>query len=86
MLGFVARRLELEPVVLLFAVRSGVDARIDPAGLAVLDLAGLEEPAAAELLDATLRISLPSSAGGCSRKRPAIRSRSGSCRMRSPAT
>ena len=50
-LGFVARRLEFEPVVLLFAVRTGVDARIDPAALPVLALDGLDEPVAAALLD-----------------------------------
>jgi DNA-binding CsgD family transcriptional regulator len=50
-LGFVARRLEFEPVVLLFALRTGVDARIDPAGLPVLALDGLDEPVAAALLD-----------------------------------
>ena len=51
-LAFVARRVEFEPVVLLFAVRSGIDARIDPTGLPVLSLEGLEESVAAALLDA----------------------------------
>ena len=51
-LGFVARRLEFEPVLLLFAVRSGVDARLD-AGLPVLRVEPLEESVAAALLDAS---------------------------------
>ncbi len=50
-LGFVARRLELEPVVLLLAVRTGVDARIDAAGIPVLRVEPLEESAAAALLE-----------------------------------
>ena len=39
--------------MLLLAVRSGADARIDPAGLPVLRVDALAEPAAAALLDAT---------------------------------
>ena len=50
-LGFVARRLEFEPVVLLFAMRAGVEARLDPAGLPVLTVDGLDEQAATALLD-----------------------------------
>src|SRR5262249_13615235 len=49
-LGFVARRLEAEPVLLWFAVRSGVASFADEAGLAELELDALTEEEAAELL------------------------------------
>jgi DNA-binding CsgD family transcriptional regulator len=49
-LGFVARRLEHEPVIVLFAVREGVASSFDDAGLPELALYGLgAEPAKALL-------------------------------------
>lgn len=54
-LAFVARRVELEPVILLFAVREGVQSDLDGAGLRVLSLSGLSEDASAALLDASGR-------------------------------
>jgi DNA-binding CsgD family transcriptional regulator len=51
-LAFVGRRLELEPIVMLFAVRDGAAEHVDPLGLPELRLAGLEEAVAATLLDA----------------------------------
>ena len=50
-LAFVARRVELEPIVLLFGVREGFDSRFEEAGLAELRLEGLDEAAAGTLLD-----------------------------------
>ncbi len=46
-----ARRLEMEPVILLFAVRDGVPSVLDAAGLPDLTLAGLDDGAARMLLD-----------------------------------
>ncbi len=50
-LAFVARRLEMEPVILLFAVRDGVPSDLDEAGLPDLVLAGLDDDASRTLLD-----------------------------------
>jgi DNA-binding NarL/FixJ family response regulator len=50
-LAFVARRLEMEPAVLLFAVRDGVPNDIDEAGLAELPIGRLDDDAARALLD-----------------------------------
>jgi DNA-binding NarL/FixJ family response regulator len=50
-LAFVARRLELEPAVLLLAVRDGVPNDIDDAGLAELPIGRLDDNAARALLD-----------------------------------
>jgi DNA-binding NarL/FixJ family response regulator len=50
-LGFVARRLEAEPVLLWFAVRAGVASDLDDAGLPELGLRGLDEDASARLLE-----------------------------------
>jgi DNA-binding CsgD family transcriptional regulator len=50
-LGFVARRLEAEPVLLWFAVRSGVASDLDDARLPELELRGLREEASARLLE-----------------------------------
>jgi DNA-binding CsgD family transcriptional regulator len=49
-LGFVGRRLDLEPVILLFGVREGVSSPADEAGLPELRLTPLEEVAATALL------------------------------------
>jgi DNA-binding NarL/FixJ family response regulator len=51
-LAFVARRIELEPVVLLFAVRDGVDSRFDQLDLQELSLGALGDDSAGTLLDA----------------------------------
>jgi len=51
-LGFVARRLEMEPVLMWFAVRAGVLSDVDQAGLPRFDLQTLTEEASARLLDA----------------------------------
>jgi DNA-binding CsgD family transcriptional regulator len=50
-LQFVARRIESDPAVLLFAVREGVPSCFDDADLPALPLAGLDEDASNELLD-----------------------------------
>jgi DNA-binding CsgD family transcriptional regulator/tetratricopeptide (TPR) repeat protein len=52
-LAFVARRLGNDPVVLLVTVREGHRSAFDDAGLPELRLAGLDDEAAEELLDAT---------------------------------
>jgi DNA-binding CsgD family transcriptional regulator len=50
-LQFVARRIESDPAVLLFAVREGVASCFDDAGLSELPLAGLDEESSNALLD-----------------------------------
>ncbi|MFL5839068.1 MAG: AAA family ATPase [Thermoleophilaceae bacterium] len=50
-LAFIARRLELEPVALLFAVRDGPASALDEARLPELRLTGLDETESARLLD-----------------------------------
>ncbi|MFL5953810.1 MAG: AAA family ATPase, partial [Gaiellaceae bacterium] len=50
-LTFIARRIQMEPIALLFAVRSGVDERMEPADLPTLVVAGLDELDAAAVLD-----------------------------------
>ena len=57
-LVFVARRIEAEAVVMLFTVREGELGRFEAAGLAVLELGGLEPPAAAALIDSHARAAL----------------------------
>jgi DNA-binding CsgD family transcriptional regulator len=49
-LGFVGRRLDVEPVILLFGVREGVSSPADEVGLPELRLAPLDEAAASALL------------------------------------
>jgi len=49
-LGFVGRRLDMEPVILLLGVREGVSSPADEVGLPELRLAPLEEAAASALL------------------------------------
>jgi len=51
-LAFVARRLEMEPALLLLAVRDGVPNDVDEAGLAELPIGRLDDEAARALLDA----------------------------------
>jgi DNA-binding CsgD family transcriptional regulator len=50
-LAFVARRLEMESVILFFAVRDGVPSGLDEAGLPELVLAGLDDVASRSLLE-----------------------------------
>src|SRR5262249_40800861 len=50
-LGFVARRLEAEPVLLWFVVRAGIVTDLAGAGLPELELLGLNEEASARLLE-----------------------------------
>ena len=52
-LGFVARRLELEPVIVLFAVREGIASAVDESGLPELHLDGLDEESSRALLTLT---------------------------------
>jgi hypothetical protein len=52
-LAFIARRVEAEPVAVLFAVRDGVASMLDSAGLPELCLGGLDDEAAGELVDAS---------------------------------
>ncbi len=52
-LAFVARRLEMDPVVLLLAARSGVPSDLDEAGLPELILGGLDDDASRALLERT---------------------------------
>ena len=52
-LGFVARRLELEPVIVLFAVREGIASVVDESGLPELHLGGLDDESAKALLELT---------------------------------
>ena len=54
-LGFVARRLEHEPVIVLFAVREGLASSFDEAGLPELALDGLADEPAKALLESTSR-------------------------------
>jgi DNA-binding CsgD family transcriptional regulator len=51
-LAFVARRVEPEPIVLLFGVRDDLDSRYDEAGIPELRLGPLDHAAADALLDA----------------------------------
>ena len=50
-LAFVARRVSLEPIVVLFAIREGAASAVEVVGLPELRLEPLDEVAAAELLD-----------------------------------
>jgi DNA-binding CsgD family transcriptional regulator len=50
-LEFVARRVESDPVILLFAVRDGVPSSFDDADLPELHIAGLDEDASNALLE-----------------------------------
>jgi DNA-binding CsgD family transcriptional regulator len=50
-LSFVARRVEIEPIALFFAVRDGHASRFEEAGLPTLQLGGLDEVTSTELLE-----------------------------------
>ncbi len=50
-LSFIARRLEVEPIALVAALRPGYETPLERAHLPVLELARLSVPAASELLD-----------------------------------
>ena len=50
-LAFVARRLDMESIVLLFAIREGVSSVLDAANLPVLRLGPLDDRSAADVLD-----------------------------------
>ena len=50
-LGFLARRVAVEPVIVLFAVREGVPNVLDESGLPELELGGLDELSAEALLE-----------------------------------
>ena len=52
-LAFIARRVDAEPVAVLFAVRDGAGSVLDGAGLPELCLGGLDGEAAGELVDAS---------------------------------
>ena len=52
-LAFIARRVDAEPIVVLFALRNGVTSTLDSAGLPELRLGGLGDEAAGELVDAS---------------------------------
>jgi DNA-binding CsgD family transcriptional regulator len=52
-LAFVARRIDMEPIVLVFGVRDGLDSRFVDAELSELRLGPLDDVSAGKLLDAT---------------------------------
>ncbi len=52
-LAFIARRVDAEPIAVLFAVRDGAASALDGAGLPELRLGSLDETAACELVDAS---------------------------------
>ena len=52
-LAFIARRVDEEPIAVLFAVREGAGSVLDGAGLPELRLGGLDDEAAGELVDAS---------------------------------
>ena len=52
-LAFIARRVDAEPIAVLFALRDGAASTLDGAGLPELRLGGLGDEAAGELVDAS---------------------------------
>ncbi len=52
-LGFVARRLEVEPVIVLVAVRDGLASVIDESAMPELQVGGLDDASSRELLELT---------------------------------
>ena len=70
-LAFVARRVEREPLVVLVAIREGMESFFDDTGLRELRLSGLDETAAESLLEAhgrqlapAVRVQLREQTGG----------------------
>src|ERR687895_1938760 len=62
-LGFIARRVEHEPIVVLAASREGEESPINDAGLPTLRLGGLDDEPAGEVLDAHHRQLAPAVRG-----------------------
>lgn len=58
-LQFIARRIELEPIALVFAARDGDARRFDPGGLGTLRLGGLSPEAAEQLLVDSAGVPVP---------------------------
>jgi DNA-binding CsgD family transcriptional regulator len=54
-LAFIARRVDAEPIAVLFALRNGVASPLDGAGLPELRLGGLSDEAAGELVGASAK-------------------------------
>jgi hypothetical protein len=81
-LAFIARRLECEPIVLLFALRDGFESTLTGANLPMLHLGGLA-PAAAALLEDVLLVSPPAFVSGSWPMPRAIPSPSSSFQSRS---
>jgi DNA-binding CsgD family transcriptional regulator len=52
-LAFIARRVQAEPIAVLFALRNGAASTLDGAGLPEVRLVGLDEEAAGALVDAS---------------------------------
>jgi DNA-binding CsgD family transcriptional regulator len=52
-LAFIARRVDAEPIAVLFALRNGIASTLGGAGLPELRLGGLSDEAAGELVDAS---------------------------------
>ena len=72
-LAFVARRLDMEPIVLLLAMRDGFGGDLDAAQLPALRLGPLAEPLAADLLDLTAPTLPTKLRSRCSKSQPATR-------------
>ncbi len=87
-LAFVARRVEADAVLLLAATREGYPSPLTDAGLPEYRLTGLDNAAAAALLDAVAPALHSPRARACCARQPATRWRSSSCRRRpvSPGT
>jgi DNA-binding CsgD family transcriptional regulator/tetratricopeptide (TPR) repeat protein len=58
-LAFIARRVDAEPIAVLFALRNGVASTLDSAGLPELRLGALSDEAASELVDASAGVLTP---------------------------
>jgi hypothetical protein len=52
-LAFIARRVDAEPIAVLFALRNGAVSTLDDAGLPELRVGGLDDAAASKLVDAS---------------------------------
>jgi hypothetical protein len=64
-LVFVARRLEAEGIVMLFAAREGEPRRFEAPGLPTLQLEGLDRSSAGTLLDRHVGVALSSAVRDC---------------------